>query len=317
MIRNAKQSNIALLRKIGKSLERDRSQTVSHLAKKARIYLASMVLAPFFLRKCDSVGERPRTRRKPNIENSGKIILGNDININSRNVQTDLVTGPNGMIKIGNEVSINFGVSMVSYNKISIGNRVRVGPYTMIYDSNLHTQGDRYSWAEGDPVIIEDDVWLASRVMVLKGSMIGRGSVVASGSVVSGIIPPYVVAGGIPARIIKFLKVPDNDTNFKWDLENKDKGYSNDTFNRVRRVFQNHFSDLNPEQFDSKLIPGSLKEWDSIAHVKFIRKLEQEFGITLRKKDWPRLSSIDKICRIIQKYSNQSVNKNLRELRRY
>ncbi len=64
---------------------------------------------------------------------------------------------------------------------------------------------------------------------MLKGSMIGRGSVVASGSVVSGVIPPYVVAGGIPARIIKFLEVPNNDINFKWDLENKDKGYCNDT----------------------------------------------------------------------------------------
>lgn len=316
MIEKAKQSRIALVRKIGKSLDRDREQTISHLVRKATIYFSAMTFAPFYLRKCDAVGKRPRTRRKPNIENSGKIVLGNDININSRNVQTDLVTGPKGTIEIGNEVSINFGVSMVAYKKISIGNRVRVGPYTMIYDSNLHTQGSRYSWAEGDPVTIEDDVWLASRVMVLKGSMIGRGSVIAAGSVVSGIIPPYVVAGGIPARIIKFLKAPDNDSNFKWDLTKSDKGYSDETFKRVEKVFSNQFSHLNLKEIDLKMTPGSLVEWDSIAHVKLTRQLEQEFGITFRKKDWPRLSSIEKICRIIQKYLNQPVNKNRRELKR-
>ncbi|MEX2395994.1 MAG: acyltransferase, partial [Balneolales bacterium] len=124
------------------------------------------------------------------------------MNINSSNVRTDLLTGIDGKIIIGNDVSINFGVSIVAENKVTLGNRIRIGPYTMIIDTDRHIQNDRFKWAKGEPVIIEDDVWLATRVMVLKGSLIGKGSMIASGSVVSGVIPPYVVAGGIPARVL-------------------------------------------------------------------------------------------------------------------
>jgi maltose O-acetyltransferase len=52
---------------------------------------------------------------------------------------------------------------------------------------------------------VDDDVFIGSSVLILKGVKIGRGSVVASGSVVTRDIPPGVVAGGNPARVIKEL----------------------------------------------------------------------------------------------------------------
>lgn len=316
LIEKLNQSDIAVLKKIGKSLERDQDYSISYLVRKSLIFIRSMAFARLNLRKCDAVGRRARTRRKPNIENSGRIEIGDDVNINSRNVQTDLVTGPEGLIKIGNGVSINFGVSIVAHKRVSVGNRTRVGPYTMIYDSNFHIQGNRYSWAEGDPVIIEDDVWLASRVLVLKGSLIGRGSVVAAGSVVSGIIPPYVVAGGVPARIIKFLKVPDNGFGFQWELSDSTKAYSDDTRGRVDQVFQHLFSDQYIGLPDKKCTPGTVKNWDSVAQVRLIRLLEQEFGITFRREDWPRLSSREKICKVIQSYLNQAINPTYKQAKR-
>jgi serine acetyltransferase len=52
-------------------------------------------------------------------------------------------------------------------------------------------------------ISIEDDVWIGSGAIVLSGVTIGRGSVVGAGSVVTKSIPPYSVAVGNPARVVK------------------------------------------------------------------------------------------------------------------
>ena len=57
--------------------------------------------------------------------------------------------------------------------------------------------------AEIRPVIIEDDVWIGARVIILPGVTIGTGSVIGAGAVISKSIPPYSVAVGNPARIVK------------------------------------------------------------------------------------------------------------------
>lgn len=52
-------------------------------------------------------------------------------------------------------------------------------------------------------VVIEEDVWLGANVTILKGVTIGRGCIIASGAVITKDIPPYSVAGGVPAKVIK------------------------------------------------------------------------------------------------------------------
>ena len=58
-------------------------------------------------------------------------------------------------------------------------------------------------------VIVEEDVWIGMNVTLLAGVTIGRGSIVAAGAVVTKDVPPYSIAGGVPARFIKW----------KWTLE--------------------------------------------------------------------------------------------------
>ena len=53
-------------------------------------------------------------------------------------------------------------------------------------------------------VVIEKDVWIGSNVILLAGVHIGRGATIAAGAVVNKDIPPYCIAGGVPAKFIKF-----------------------------------------------------------------------------------------------------------------
>src|SRR5262249_2917988 len=138
----------------------------------------------------------------PFIENLGRIVIGDDFNFVSLFVQSHLVTGHAGSLEIGNSVNINFGAAISSHERVTIGDRVRIGPYAIIMDSDYHAAKNRDDRPTA-PIVIEDDVWLAGRVSVLKGSRIGKGSVITAGSVVSGDIPAGVVAGGVPARVLR------------------------------------------------------------------------------------------------------------------
>jgi acetyltransferase-like isoleucine patch superfamily enzyme len=53
------------------------------------------------------------------------------------------------------------------------------------------------------PVTIGDDVWIGANCIILPGVTIGQGSVVSAGSVVTKDIPSMVIAGGIPARVLR------------------------------------------------------------------------------------------------------------------
>lgn len=85
--------------------------------------------------------------------------------------------------------------------KIIIGNNVAIARGSWIFTLEHDPNDDYFSTKFGD-VIIEDHVWIASKVVIMPGVTIGRGSVVASGAVVTKNIPPMSIVGGVPAKII-------------------------------------------------------------------------------------------------------------------
>ena len=114
------------------------------------------------------------------------------------------------IIKIGNGTCINNNFVAISEHKsIIIGKNVLIGTFVEIYDSNFHgLEPDRRNISspdEASDVVVEDNVFIGSNVKVLKGVTIGLGSVIANGSIVTKSIPPGVVAGGNPAKILKQL----------------------------------------------------------------------------------------------------------------
>lgn len=56
------------------------------------------------------------------------------------------------------------------------------------------------------PVIIEDNVWIGEKTSIMPGVHIGKGSIIAANSVVTHDIPPYCIAAGVPAKVIKRLR---------------------------------------------------------------------------------------------------------------
>ena len=56
------------------------------------------------------------------------------------------------------------------------------------------------------PVVIEDDVWIGGRVIILPGVHVGTGCVIGAGAVVTRDTPPYTIVAGNPAKIKKYRK---------------------------------------------------------------------------------------------------------------
>lgn len=92
-----------------------------------------------------------------------------------------------GGVKIGN------GVYTGTQVQIAAVNHVFTDPDTYIKDQGITAEG----------ITIEDDVWLASNVVVVDGVTIGKGSIVGAGAVVNKDLPPYSVAVGVPAKVVR------------------------------------------------------------------------------------------------------------------
>ena len=110
-------------------------------------------------------------------------------------------------LKIGDNSSIGQNSWLLS-DGITIGNNVMMGPYCIIITSdhatdNLEIPMCQQGFTEVKPVVIEDDVWIGARVIILKGVKIGKGSVIGAGSVVTKDVEPYSIVGGVPAKFIK------------------------------------------------------------------------------------------------------------------
>lgn len=91
--------------------------------------------------------------------------------------------------------------------ELIIGNNVMMGPEVVIMvTEHTHSRVDipmRNQGVYSSTVVIEDDVWIGIRTVILKGVRVGKGSIIGAGAVVTKSIPPYSVAGGVPAKVIK------------------------------------------------------------------------------------------------------------------
>ena len=109
-------------------------------------------------------------------------------------------------ISIGDDVRIHPMTYLDGAGGIEIGSHVGLGPGTVIYSVNhRYHDADRPYEEQGyefGKVVIEDDVWIGARSVILAGVRLARGTVVAAGAVVTKDTDPYSLVAGVPARPI-------------------------------------------------------------------------------------------------------------------
>lgn len=136
-----------------------------------------------------------------------RLKIGNDCKIqDSVDFRIYQPYNENSNIKIGNNVFIGHACEFVCSNNIEIRNNCLIASKTTFNDT-----GHEFSKLDliniqpitSGEIIIEEDVWIGTSCVILKGVTIGEGSVIAAGSVVNKSIPPYQVWAGVPARFIK------------------------------------------------------------------------------------------------------------------
>ena len=124
------------------------------------------------------------------------------------------------LIRIGSDVAINDYVHIGAVESVSIGDRVLIASKVFISDHDHGSYGKNGVHSDprippgerplsAAPVVIEDDVWIGEFVSVLAGVRIGKGAIIGTMSTVTKDIPPYCIAVGSPARVIKKFNFAD------------------------------------------------------------------------------------------------------------
>jgi acetyltransferase-like isoleucine patch superfamily enzyme len=117
---------------------------------------------------------------------------------------------PHAGITIGRDSLIGEFCVVRGAGGVAIGDRVYLSPAVHIYSSDhVFDDADRSFIEQGvtaHGVRIEDDCWIGAQAIVLDAVTIGRGSVIAAGAVVTSDVPPYSLAGGVPARVLRDLR---------------------------------------------------------------------------------------------------------------
>lgn len=122
------------------------------------------------------------------------------------NVERGAFFGSGKGVRLGSRSDI--GMDALIIGPVAIGQDVMMGPRCILL-ADRHDIGrsdipmNQQGFLEPALITIEDDVFLGAGVIVLHGVTIGRGSVVGAGAVVAKSVPPYCIAAGNPARVVK------------------------------------------------------------------------------------------------------------------
>jgi len=217
----------------------------------------------WWMRACDRVGLRAALRGRPVVRNLGRIEVGSEVSIDSVPVTSHLITGPRGLLQIGDHVSIAHGAAITSHCHVSIGEGTRIGPFVMVLDTDFHRAGVHSEAGEARPVRVGREVVIGARATLLRGARIGDQAVILSGSVVSGDIPAGATAGGVPARV-------GNDGSTIGGYE-------------VPELVRRALGLVNLPRLDDG--PHSLEGWTSLGALNVLLSLEEAFGVALRTQD--------------------------------
>lgn len=141
------------------------------------------------------------------------INLGSHCRISGQTTFSGRSASINPKLEIGNNVGIGWQTTIAVGRNVIIKDNVRIAGKAFLFGYSGHPL-DAKQRALGLPdedsqvgdIILEKDVWLGSNVTVKGGVTIGEGTIVAAGSVVTRSLPPFVIAAGNPAKVVRSLE---------------------------------------------------------------------------------------------------------------
>lgn len=133
----------------------------------------------------------------------GEIRLADCVTINRQAI----LVGGSGGIHLENHVEINCFGFIDGSGGVKIGERTLIGPGVRIISYQHGFAGHQPIYRQASlpkPIVIGRDAWIGANVVIMSGVTIGEGAVVGAGAVVSRDIPPWAVAVGVPAKVVRY-----------------------------------------------------------------------------------------------------------------
>lgn len=142
--------------------------------------------------------------RKQNFDNYTNLVINGSLFSN-------IIVGKGSYGDINAIFSNKSDVSLIIGNYVSIAPNVLFIPESEHIYKNLSTYpfkvmslGEKYEASSKGSIIVEDDVWIGARTIILSGVRVGQGAIIGAGSVVTKDVEPYSIVAGNPAKLIKY-----------------------------------------------------------------------------------------------------------------
>lgn len=160
-----------------------------------------------------------------------KFLMSSVIELRNESSKNDIVLGTNvwmygvlrssskGKIIFGDYTKIGPGSSIVSVNRVEIGNFTAIGNNVQIVDNNNHPihpedrlfmrttpENSKYrdwKYSDNKPIIIGENVWVGANSRINKGVVIGDNAIIAANTVVTKDVPKNSIVAGNPGKIVK------------------------------------------------------------------------------------------------------------------
>lgn len=163
--------------------------------------------ARWYFRSAERLGKGVRLWGRPVIRNRGSLLIGDRVRMLSTMAPLEIDVGRGATLEFGEGAYVNYGCSIGATLSVRIGAGSSIGSGSILMDNDFHSLEPerRNELPPSAPIVLEENVWLGVRAIVLRGVTIGKGSVIGAGSVVTRDIPPRSLAAGVPARVIRTL----------------------------------------------------------------------------------------------------------------
>jgi acetyltransferase-like isoleucine patch superfamily enzyme len=174
---------------------------------------------PVFKSRCDTVGRHFMLRDEgiPLVLGHLRLRIGTDVVISGVTTFAASKLADEPVLEIGDGTRIGYQTVILVGERVTIGRHVMIANRCFIAGADNHHPDPIKRRTEPEPksslrpLVIEDDVFVATGSTIYKGVKLGRGSIVSSGSVVTRNVPPYTVVAGNPARVVWRMAPPSSN----------------------------------------------------------------------------------------------------------